>query len=375
MKDVIVIGAGPSGSFAAYRLAKAGFTVDILEEHREVGKPVECTGLVSQRVLKYVRTKSIAGTVRGANIFFPNGKSVHIEKDDPTIVLFRDAFDKDVAAMAIGAGSGIRINARALSVTEHDDHVTVRYRENGSIKEEDARIVIGADGINSVVRRDVYGMRQKHVVSTLQYDMASGIEDEDSVNVYLGSQYTHGFFGWAVPGGDIVRVGTGSYKASARPYMDNLSRRFGDNRTLGITGAGIPIRMAERLSSRRTVLVGDAGGIVKPLSGGGIYTGIFSSDVAANYVVEALESDSSEASLRKYDREIRNTIGKELKKDAMIQRIYSRISDRSFNRIYSMISNEKIIDVINRSGDIDYPSTVIIKVLLRNPGILYSMWK
>lgn len=370
-----MIGAGPSGSFAAYRLAKAGFTVDILEEHREVGKPVECTGLVSQRVLKYVRTKSIAGTVRGANIFFPNGKSVHIEKDDPTIVLFRDAFDKDVAAMAIGAGSGIRINARALSVTEHDDHVTVRYRENGSIKEEDARIVIGADGINSVVRRDVYGMRQKHVVSTLQYDMASGIEDEDSVNVYLGSQYTHGFFGWAVPGGDIVRVGTGSYKASARPYMDNLSRRFGDNRTLGITGAGIPIRMAERLSSRRTVLVGDAGGIVKPLSGGGIYTGIFSSDVAANYVVEALESDSSEASLRKYDREIRNTIGKELKKDAMIQRIYSRISDRSFNRIYSMISNEKIIDVINRSGDIDYPSTVIIKVLLRNPGILYSMWK
>ncbi|KAA8922091.1 geranylgeranyl reductase family protein [Thermoplasma sp.] len=375
MKDVIVIGAGPSGSFAAYRLARAGFSVDLLEEHREVGKPVECTGLVSQRVLQYVRTRSIAGTVRGANIFFPNGKSIHIEKDDPTIVLFRDSFDKDVAAMAIGAGSGIRINARALSVTEHDDHVTVRYRENGNIREEDAMIVVGADGINSVVRRDVYRLRQRHVVSTLQYDMASTMDDEDSVSVYLGSKYTHGFFGWAVPGGDIVRVGTGSYRASARPYMENLSHRFGDNRVLGITGAGIPIRMAERLNTKRTVLVGDAGGIVKPLSGGGIYTGIFSSDVAARYVIEDLENGNTGTALKKYDREIRATIGRELKKDSMVQSIYSRISDRSFNRIYGMISNEKIIDVINRSGDIDYPSTVIIKVLLRNPGILYSMWK
>ncbi|PYB67511.1 geranylgeranyl reductase [Thermoplasma sp. Kam2015] len=375
MKDVIVIGAGPSGSFAAHRLAKAGFSVDLLEEHREVGKPVECTGLVSQRVLQYVRTKSIAGTVRGANIFFPSGKSLHIEKEDRTIVLFRDSFDKDVAAMAIGSGSNIRINARAISVKEHDDHVTVRFRENGNLKEEDARIAVGADGINSIVRRDVYGLRQKHVVSTLQYDMASRIEDEDSVNVYLGSKYTHGFFGWAVPGGDIIRVGTGSYRSSARQYMDNLSVRFGENRVLAITGAGIPIRMAEFLNTRRTVLVGDAGGIVKPLSGGGIYTGIFSSDVASKYISEALEDDRPEKILRKYDREIRSTIGKELKKDAIVQSIYSRISDRSFDRIYNMISSEKIIDVINRSGDIDYPSTVIIKVLIRNPGILYSMWK
>ncbi|BAB60664.1 hypothetical protein [Thermoplasma volcanium GSS1] len=374
MKDVIVIGAGPSGSYAAYRLSKMGLDVLLLEEHKEVGKPVECTGLVSKRVLDFVKTRSIAGKVYGANIYFPNGKSIHVEKNDETIVLYRDSFDKDVAAMAIGAGADIRINARAISVKENNDSVTVKYRDSGQLKEDNAKVVIGADGINSVVRRDLYRIRQEKVVSTLQYDMAGKIEDERSVNVYLGSKYTHGFFGWAVPGGEIIRVGTGSYRASAYPYMKALSKRFGTNRVLGITGAGIPIKIAKSLFTKRSVLIGDAGGIVKPLSGGGIYTGIFSANLASERVANAIENEDY-SQLRHYDKDIRGSIGVELKKDGFIQSIYSKIGDRSFDRIYGLISSEKIIDTINRSGDIDYPSKVIFKVLIRNPALLYSMWK
>ena len=128
MHDVLVVGSGPSGSYVSYSLAKLGFDVVNMEEHREVGRPVECTGLVSERVFKYVKTKAEVNSVNGAHIFFPNGKSIHIHKGDRTIVMDRDQFDKDASAMAISSGADIRINSRVLSVKV--DEVADGYLRN-----------------------------------------------------------------------------------------------------------------------------------------------------------------------------------------------------------------------------------------------------
>ncbi|MGC8608276.1 MAG: geranylgeranyl reductase family protein [Thermoplasmata archaeon] len=375
MKDVIVVGGGPAGSYVSYRLSKQGFSVLQLEEHREIGKPVECTGLVSKRVLDFVPTKSIANVVHGANVFFPDGKSIHLRKDEETIVLYRDSFDKDAAAQSISAGTDLRINAKATGVSVKNDGCDVTFRENGNIRQERSRIVIGADGINSVVRRDVFNIRPTKIVSTLQYDVAGKTDDQDSVNVYLGSSLTHGFFGWAVPGGDITRIGTGSYRTSPKPYMERLISKFGENKILSITGAGIPISVMRKLEGYRTILVGDAAGVAKPLSGGGIYTGLLSSYMASIAVSDALEKEEYTDSLKSYRKMLFKKIGRELKIDGFVQNIFSRINDRSFDRIYNFISNKKIIDVINRSGDIDYPSKVLIGVIIRDPAVLYSMLK
>ena len=126
MYDVIISGAGPSGSYLAYLLSKNGYSVLQLEEHREIGKPVECTGLVSERVFQYVKSKSKINEVHGANVFFPNGKSIHISKGEKTIVMYRDDFDKDVSAMAIGAGTDTRINARVLDTKVNEDYTEVK---------------------------------------------------------------------------------------------------------------------------------------------------------------------------------------------------------------------------------------------------------
>ncbi len=375
MKDVIIVGGGPAGSYMSYRLSKLGYSVLQLEEHREIGKPVECTGLVSKRVLDYVPTKSIANTVHGANVFFPGGKSIHIGKNEETIVLYRDSFDKDAAALSISGGADLRINARVTKVLVNRDGCEVTFRENGNLRQERSRIVVGADGMNSIVRRDVFDLRPGKIISTLQYDVAMKMDDQDSVDVYLGTSITHGFFGWSVPGGDITRIGTGSYRSSPRPYMDRLISRFGENRILSITGAGIPISIMRKLDGYRTVLVGDAAGVAKPLSGGGIYTGLLSSHMASLAVNDALDQEEYADSLRSYRKMLLKKIGNELKIDGFVQSIFSRINDRSFDRIYNFISNRKILDVINKSGDIDYPSKVLIGVILRDPAVLYSMLK
>lgn len=371
MRDVLVVGAGPSGSYLSYRLSKLGYDVLNLEEHREIGKPVECTGLVSERVFKYVKSKARVNTVTGANVYFPNRKSIHVEKAEKTIVIDRDSFDKDVAAMSIGAGTDLRIGSKVFDVRVDKDGAKIRYKEDGKIKEERGKIVVGADGINSRVRRDLYNVVPKRIVSAYQVDSAVEMPDQDSVEVYLGSESTNGFFGWATPSGEITRIGVGVYKASAIKYFKKINERFPKDRILGINGGGIPIAYLKKTYGHRSLLVGDAAGIVKPLTGGGIYTGVVSAEHAANTIGRSLErEDYSENTLRLYQKEWKKELGRELWFDGFIQRHFAGISDRHLDRIYDIVSSLKIIDVINSTGDIDYPSRVIFSVIARNPGLL-----
>ena len=371
MRDVIVVGAGPSGSYMGYELSKLGLNVLVLEDHREVGKPVECTGLVSERVMKLVRTKAAVNSVHGARIFFPNGESTNISKAERTVVMDRDRFDKDVAGMAIEGGSDFSIDSRAVRVRELEDSVEVRYRRSGNIVEEKARVVVGADGVNSIVRKDIYGSVPKRMVSAYQVDAAYEMPDQDSVDVYIGSETSGGFFGWATPAGETTKIGTGALYPTARKFFENLNSKFGKDRILGLNGGVIPISYLGRTYSSRTILVGDAAGIVKPLSGGGIYTGIISSQCGAGVIADAIECDSvNRRHLSAYQRSWKKKLGLELWFDGLIQRLYSSISDRSFDRLYRLISRPEVTSVINGVGDIDYPSRVVLSVIARNPEIL-----
>ena len=68
--DVIVIGAGPAGGYLAGKVAKAGYEVALVEEHREIGEPIQCGGLVTPRVFEYVNCKeTIIGSVHGAELY------------------------------------------------------------------------------------------------------------------------------------------------------------------------------------------------------------------------------------------------------------------------------------------------------------------
>ncbi len=375
MLDVLIVGAGPSGSYLGHLLARSGYSVKILEEHKEVGKPVECTGLVSERVFKMAKSRSKVNTVSGANVFFPNGKSIHIGKSEKTIVMDRDRFDKDVAAMAIGSGADFAINSKAIGAKTTEDHAIVQYRENGEKKEEKASIVVGADGINSIIRKSLFETRPGKVVSCYQVDSAYEMEDQDSVSVFIGSEASHGFFAWATPSGKLSRIGVGSYKSPAYRHFLKINGQFGKDKIVGINGGSIPIKYLKKTFTRRALLVGDAAGIVKPLSGGGIFTGMVSSIHASTAISEAIkDEDFSEKKLSKYQKGWKRELGKELWFDGIVHRIYSGISDRKFNRIYEAVSAPESIDLINSRGDIDFPSKVVVSLFLSKPSIVATLF-
>lgn len=370
MYDFIVVGAGPSGSYASHLLSKSGFNVLNLEEHKEVGKPVECTGLVSRRVFSLVNSKSQVNSVSGANVYFPDGK-LHVEKREKTIVMDRDSFDKDASGMAIASGADLKINSRAISVKIENDQATLKYREDGNIKEVNAKAIIGADGLNSRVRRDLYDSRPSRIVTAYQVDSAYRMEDQDSVDVYLGSESSVGFFGWATPSGSITRIGVGSYKSAALNHFFKINKRFARDRIIGINGGAIPISYLKKTFSDRSLLVGDAAGIVKPLTGGGIYTGIVAAKHAARTLSEAYESeDFSSRFLSRYQKYWKRELGTELYLDGLVQKYFTSLSDGVLDSIYRILARPQNVSLINRMGDIDFPSKVVTGMLLRNPSLI-----
>ncbi len=374
MLDALIVGAGPSGSYLGYLLAEKGFNVKILEEHREVGRPVECTGLVSERVFRMARSRSKVNSVSGANVFFPNGKSIHIAKGEKTIVMDRDQFDKDVAAMAIGSGSDFSIHSKAIAAKVDAEGASVTYREDGEKKEIKASIVIGADGINSLIRKELFSTRPGRIISCYQVDSAAEMDDQDSVNVYVGSDSSSGFFGWATPSGKLTRIGVGSYHSPAYRYFLKINEKFGRDKVVGINGGSIPVQYLKKTYGLRALLVGDAAGIVKPLSGGGIYTGMVSSIHAAKAIESAFEEENfSEKKLSSYQKAWKHELGRELWFDGMIHRLFGGISDRKFNALYDVLATPESIDIINGTGDIDYPSKVVISLFLKRPGLVSRM--
>ena len=374
MYDVAVVGAGPSGSFIGYRLASKGLKVAILEEHNEVGRPVECTGVVTRRVFQFVKSDSIANTVHGARIFFPGSSPIHITKGEETVVIYRDSFDKDVAQMAIDAGADLFLGSRVSDLSRIEEGFRINFRRDGETDQLDSRLVVGADGANSIVRKTLHGEKPKTVVSTFQADVPFQMDSQDDVDVYLGDEVTRGFFAWAVPTGDITRVGVGTLGSGAKEFFQTVCRKYGYEGMLGITGGPIPIRYLSRTYGYRYILVGDAAGIVKPLTGGGIYTGIVSANEGARAIIEAFDRDDmSESSLSRYQKYWKAVIGRELSTDGIAQRLFSMLGDRGLQWISRILSNKRMIDVINTYGDIDYPSRLIFRMVARNPAILLSL--
>ncbi|MGP8158080.1 MAG: geranylgeranyl reductase family protein, partial [Thermoplasmata archaeon] len=210
--DVLVVGAGPAGSTAAARLAKAGHSVRVVEEHPKVGYPVQCAGLVSQRVLDLAGSRSmVRAAVRGASVFGPSLGSISFRAESPrAFVIDRAGLDIHLADRAVEAGAEIRTSTRFDSVDgAATDRLTVRLRRpDGSSEEMHAKLVIGADGVASAVARAFRLRRPVEVLPAFEAEFSESPGDPDTVEVYLGRKLAPGLFGWWIPDGSGgARVG------------------------------------------------------------------------------------------------------------------------------------------------------------------------
>lgn len=386
--DVLVVGAGPTGSNAARLLAQKGWKVLLVEEHPQVGYPVQCAGLVTPRTFEH--TPFPIGDLhqndlRGGVVYAPDGTAIEFtSRQVQAQAMDRARFDQRMAEHAVLAGVELRVATKATGAVRDSTGVTVTLNQMGVVTKVRTALLVGADGIRGSVARWFDFPAVDEIVSAYEAELVGchvPAGRDHMIPMFAGRAQAPGFFSWIIPvGGDRTRTGLavapGMNEQSAKAYYDRMftdpmSAPFlqGAKPTYLIIG-GIPLGLRRRLVDDRVMLVGDAAGMAKPTSGGGIYMGLVGSEHLVEVAHKGLVHDGlSRGDLLPYERRVKRTIARELRKGTMMRALYKRFTDTDLDRLARLLSKPRPKAVIERVGDIDYPSRLVLPLLWAEPRL------
>lgn len=383
--DVIVVGAGPGGSLAAREAAKGGARVLLIEKRQEIGDPVRCAeGVSAVTAGKYVDITEdmICSTITGCSITVPDGTTLVLRSRDPNMkgyILERKVFDRKLAEEAADAGADVMVKTSAIDLLKEDGRICgVRIRHLDKTYDVKCRIVIGADGVESKVGRWAgidTSLSMDNIESGVQYLMSNITFDPTCISLFLGNDVAPGGYVWIFPkGDDKANVGIGllgsRIKDGGRPidYLNKfVETRFPEGKILEMDYGGIPVLGGlDRISDDGIMLVGDAGRLTDPLTGGGIVNAIVSGSIAGNVAAEAIKAgDVSAAFLKKYDKEWEKTFGHLVARDTIIKDYFIGMKDEDANKIAAKMADVDLSNAMELGALIKLIASVDKRLLLK----------
>jgi digeranylgeranylglycerophospholipid reductase len=249
---VAIIGAGITGLYLAWKLAEKGEDVTVFEKREKIGKEA-CSGLFSDRILEFIpQSKSlIQNKIDYTLIHFPK-KTLRIKFSRPFFVMSHFELDNLAADLAKNAGAKIILNQKSFYSSDF-------YR------------VIGCDGALSQTRKDL-GLKDPQFCSGIQGTVQRG----DSSN-YVETWPTNSGFIWKIPRDSTIEYGIMEKPGVAKVFFEEFLKK--NNLDLKeIKSAPIPQGLILPRNPRIT-LCGDAAGLTKPWSGGGVIWGLIAADL------------------------------------------------------------------------------------------------
>ncbi|MEM2097843.1 MAG: NAD(P)/FAD-dependent oxidoreductase [Methanothrix sp.] len=364
--DVAVIGAGPAGLMAAKHASICGASTVVLEEHRAIGHPVQCAGLLGVRALEASEIQAegfLLNPFRGAVFVSPDGSRLSFRSSDVRAwAVDRRLFDRSMAVAAVHHGVEIMLGAHVRSMRRADDLMVLHLRD----KEIAARAVISAEGVRASLARRSGIPPPKRLLSGAQVEVPFDVDDLESVEVHLGREIAPGLFAWVIPiSRSSARIGLCATEGACHHLKRFLSSARIKERILGspvsLVVGGLPLGPPERTCADGMLAVGDAAAQVKPTSGGGVYPGLVCGRIAGRV---AAEHALSGRPLERYEREWRSAIGREISLGMRVNDILRRMSDGEIDMMIRKIaSTPEAIRAIEEHGDIDRPSRVLLRLM------------
>ncbi len=355
--DVIVVGAGPAGSMTARLAAEGGASVLMLEKDREIGIPVRCAEGISEKglhsILGQVRPEWIARRITKCKFVAPDGTLVDVAlKREAGYVLNRRLFDQDLAAMAAEAGADILTRAYVYDIIRDNGRITgVRMEHLGQKQDIPAKVVIGADGVESRVGRWA-GLTTRTTLagmdSCVQMTMGDIDIDPDEIAIYFGDIVAPGGYAWMFPKGPRTgNVGlgvSGNHAKGKKPveYLRELADKFyPDGKVLTLVAGGVPcVPTLDKIVGDGLMLVGDAAHQVNPMSGGGIGNAMIAGKIAGRIAAEGVRKDNFTAKFfNQYVREWMKAEGRNNEMSYRIQRIINEFTDTDLNTLAQTVNS------------------------------------
>jgi flavin-dependent dehydrogenase len=345
--EILIVGAGPAGSFAAELLARARHHV-VLFDGRPEGEPKACGGGVTSKALKAWPhlLDAVGRTVTELDLYSPAGKRLHLKLDEPFAIYSRVAFDSHLRDRALAAGAEVvatRISTR--SICREDGLWELRDAKGVSWRGE---FLVAADGANSGIAKKLAGSLAPSDME-VAFGYRAPLPSTDNAPTVVA--FLPGWVGyaWAFPRPDHISFGIATTQdAFEHKPLDDLlwdfmvgyyrqredrkaklwtSRREDAvrderiRRELGLSAERYAARIpgladktwdTRRAAGKGWALLGDAAGFADPVTGEGIYYALRSAELFAD---SYLKGDPS-----RYEQLWRQDFGGELRRAAQMRR-------------------------------------------------------
>lgn len=253
---IAIIGGDINGLYLAWKLSEKGHQVTVFERKSEIGTNVICSGLFSKRIIKFVpeSEKLIQNTINSVHIHFP-GKTTNVTFSKEFLIIEHGKLNKIVYQLALKSGANIVLNRNIDKLPEGFDKI------------------IGCDGANSIVRKKLNLKPLKSSLGILGF-----INNEDGPRCNFVDAWAcrdKGFL-WKIPRGENIEYGIMTNPDEANQILDGFLKE--NNISLQKKGRVIPCDISIPRNKNITVC-GDAAGITKPWSGGGVVWGLYAADI------------------------------------------------------------------------------------------------
>jgi geranylgeranyl reductase family protein len=345
--DVMIVGAGPAGSFAAERLAGAGVRVALFDG-RPPDEPKACGGGVTSKALKAWPhlLGAVGRTIDELEMYSPAGKSLHLKLAEPFAIYSRRAFDSYLRDRAAEAGAHVfahRVSFRPRAHAGADWKVRSR-----SGAEWSAPLLVAADGANSRIAKQLAGPLPNAEME-VAFGYRAPLPKERSAPTVVAFLPGWAGYAWAFPRPDHVSFGiatsqdafdhralddllwdfmVGYYRMRAdrnarlwsareqdRELDESIKRELrasAERYAARIPGLAVKTWDTRRASGEGWALLGDAAGFADPVTGEGIYYALRSAELFSEAYLEGDASD--------YENRWREDFGRELRRAAEMRR-------------------------------------------------------
>ena len=379
--DVVVVGAGIAGPIVARNVAKAGYSVLLIDKKPAIGSPKQCAEGISIKVFeKYdipYDKRFINREIYGAKLYSPSGHELELRyKEASGVILERKVFDKMLAYYAAKAGADVLARTEAQDVIRKDGKVAgIKAKHEDEPVEIYADIIVAADGVESMIARkagiNTYAPPHEFD-SSYEYEMLIEGYDPDLIHLWFGNEVAPRGYVWVFPKDeDRANVGIGiasDHPETAKYYLDKWleENKIPAKKILEVNVGVVPVGgFVKELAKDNVLVVGDAARQVNPMHGGGMAEAMEAGTIASKWIVKALEEENLSL-LQNYTKEWWETDGKRLEKVLKVRKVTEKLTDEDLDLFIQILSGA---DAEKIAGG-DYVE--VIKALLKHPKVLMS---